>query len=248
MQKQGSSLFKVASILLLIWGVIAVIVNGIQLIDVAPYLKLLGGGLLFGMILLLLSTVVMAVAGIMGVSAGKKPEKAGSCQIIGIAALAMLLLGTILLLTGVGSQGVNWIFTIIGVVLTSLYIIGAKQQKNAPAEPVNPYGYNANNPYMNQNYMNQNFANQPLPGQQAPMGQPSPAAQAAAPMQNAAAQTVEAVQNTAAQAAESVQDTAAQAVETVQEAAAQAPAGPLYPWQKGYAEANQTAGQKNDQQ
>ena len=67
-------------------------------------------------------------------------------------------------------------------------------------------------------------------------------------MQNAAAQTVEAVQNTAAQAAESVQDTAAQAVETVQEAAAQAPAGPLYPWQKGYAEANQTAGQKNDQQ
>ena len=59
MQKQGSSLFKVASILLLIWGVIAVIVNFAQLVQYGSLLGLLGGGILFGMILLLLSTVVM---------------------------------------------------------------------------------------------------------------------------------------------------------------------------------------------
>ena len=165
MQKQGSSLFKVASILLLIWGVVAVIVNGVQLIDVAPYLKLLGGGILLGMILLLLSTVVMAVAGILGVVNSKKPEKAGTCFSIGLVALAMLLLGTILLLAGIGSAAVNWIFTIIGVVLTGLYIMGAKQQKDMPAEqPVNPYGFNPNNPY-NSQYNNQNFSSTSVPNQ-----------------------------------------------------------------------------------
>jgi hypothetical protein len=163
MQKQGSSLFKVASILLLIWGVIAVIVNFAQLVQYGSLLGLLGGGILFGMILLLLSTVVMALAGILGVVNGKKPEKAGLCMIIGIIALAALLLGTILLLAGIGGDGVNWIFTIIGIVLTGLYIFSAIQQKNAPAAPVNTYnpnGFNPNNPYMNQGpqnpYMNQN--------------------------------------------------------------------------------------------
>ncbi|MBO4289614.1 MAG: hypothetical protein J5865_05900 [Lachnospiraceae bacterium] len=150
MQKQGSSLFKIASILLLIWGVIAVIVNFAQLVDAGAVLRLLGGSVLFGLILLLLSTVVMTVAGLLGVINSKKPEKAGMCRIIGIAALALLLLGTILLISGIGSEVINWIFTLIGVILTGLYIYGANQLKNTPPEQsVNNYGYNPNNPYNN---------------------------------------------------------------------------------------------------
>lgn len=175
MQKQGSSLFKTASIILLVWGAIAVIVNGAQLGEYGPVLKMLGGGILFGMILLLLSTVVMLVAGILGVVNGKKPEKAGMCMIIGIAALAMLLLGTIILLASLGGDAINWIFTIIGIALTCLYIYGAMQQKNAPAAPpVNPYygqnGMNPGNPYMNQNYGGQ-APNPQNPYGQAPSGQ-----------------------------------------------------------------------------
>ena len=171
MQKQGSSLFKVASILLLIWGVIAVIVNGAQLAQYSSLLKMLGGGLLLGMILLLLSTVAMAIAGILGVVNGKKPEKGGLCMIIGIVALAMLLLGTILLLAGIGGSGVNWIFTIIGLALTALYIVGAMQLKKAPvAPPMNNYGFNPggfdpNNPYNNQapNTPNMPYSNYNVP-------------------------------------------------------------------------------------
>ena len=89
--------------------------------------------------------------------------------------MAMLLLGTIILLASLGGDAINWIFTIIGIALTCLYIYGAMQQKNAPAAPpVNPYygqnGMNPGNPYMNQNYGGQ-APNPQNPYGQAPSGQ-----------------------------------------------------------------------------
>ena len=151
MQKQGSTLFKVASILLLIWGAIALIVNLIQLIQYSGLLALVGGGLVFAFILLIASTAVMVIGGIMGLAGGKNPAKAKTFMIVGVIALALLLIGTIMILASIGGGGVNWIFTFIGVILTVIYIVGSLQLKNLPVNPpTNNYGGPYNNPYNNQ--------------------------------------------------------------------------------------------------
>lgn len=128
MQKQGNTVFKVASILLLIWGLIAFILNVKDLIAAGSLLALVGGALLFGLILLVASTAVMAIAGLLGLLGANKPGKGKTFKIIAIIAVVMLLVGTIIILTSiVGAAGVNWIFTIIGLGLCCFYIVTANQ-------------------------------------------------------------------------------------------------------------------------
>ena len=130
MQQKSPVLFKVASILMLVWGVITLIVNVSDLFSAFGLLAMVSGALLFGVILLMVSAVFMVIGGLMGLIGGSNPAKAKTFVILGGLAVCALVVGTIIILAVLGT-GVNWIFTIIGLALSCLYIVGALQLKNA---------------------------------------------------------------------------------------------------------------------
>ena len=130
MQNKGS-MIKPASIVLAIWGIIAFVVNLKSYLYYRTIFKAAGGMTVFAVLLLIAATGVMVVAGVLGFLNSNNPSKAGLCKLVGIIALALLWVGTIMVVATYGTEAVNWIFVIIGTALSAWYILSATQLANS---------------------------------------------------------------------------------------------------------------------
>lgn len=125
---KGTGFLKVTGILMIIGGAISVILGIIAALGVAALVYISDGtvssALLYtSVILMIVSAVAELVAGIIGVTNCKKPEKAGSCIVWGIIVAVLSVAGTIL--NSVGGGSFSAFSLILGLVLPVLYIIGA---------------------------------------------------------------------------------------------------------------------------
>lgn len=134
MEAKGAGFLKVTGILMIIGGGLAIILAIITILGIAALAYITDGvissGLLYAAgILSLVSAVAELVAGIIGVTNCKKPEKATSCVAWGIIVAALCIAGSIL--TVVGGSSFPVVSCLIGLVLPVLYIIGALKNKAA---------------------------------------------------------------------------------------------------------------------
>ena len=129
---KGTGFLKVTGILMIIGGAISVIMGIIAALGVAALVYISDGtvssALLYtSVILMIVSAVAELVAGIIGVANCKKPDKAGSCIVLGIIVAVLSVAGTIL--NSVGGGSFSAFSLILGLVLPILYIIGAVLNK-----------------------------------------------------------------------------------------------------------------------
>ena len=130
---EGSKLLKVSGILMIIGGSISLIIAIIAMIGIAVLAAMGGSAALLWLsgIMLLVGAVVEFVGGIIGVKNWNNLEKAQTCMVWGILAIALCVLSQILNLAGGGSFNVVSLAT--GLVLPVLYLIGALQNKKKTA-------------------------------------------------------------------------------------------------------------------
>lgn len=129
---KGTAFLKVTGILMIIGGAISVIMGIIAALGVAALVYISDGTvssvlLYTSVILMIVSAVAELVAGIIGVANCKKPDKAGSCIVLGIIVAVLSVAGTIL--NSVGGGSFSAFSLILGLVLPVLYIIGAVLNK-----------------------------------------------------------------------------------------------------------------------
>jgi len=128
----GIKMLKISSILLIIGGAIATILGIVSLLGIGALHAVFGGEIPLGLLyavagLALASGVISMIAGIIGVSACKKPEKSGTCIILGVLVVILTIVGQILNMKA-GNQ-FDFISIIIGLILPVAYIVGASQVK-----------------------------------------------------------------------------------------------------------------------
>ena len=125
---KGTAFLKVTGILMIIGGATSVIMGIIAALGVAALVYISDGtvssALLYAsVILMIVSAVAELIAGIVGVANCKKPDKAGSCIVLGIIVAVLSVAGTIL--NSVGGGSFSAFSLILGLVLPVIYIIGA---------------------------------------------------------------------------------------------------------------------------
>lgn len=130
-QAKGAGFLKVTGILMIIGGSLSIITALVAIIGVATLIALgAGTALLYAAgILSILSAVAQLIAGIIGVKNCKRPEKAQNCITWGVIVAALCVLGSILTVIGGGSFPIFSL--LLGLVLPTLYIIGAVKNKQA---------------------------------------------------------------------------------------------------------------------
>lgn len=130
-QAKGAGFLKVTGILMIIGGSISIIMALVAIIGIAALIALgAGTALLYAAgILSILSAVAQLIAGIIGVKNCKRPEKAQNCITWGVIVAALCVLGSILTVIGGGSFPIFSL--LLGLVLPTLYIIGAVKNKQA---------------------------------------------------------------------------------------------------------------------
>lgn len=135
----GRGKLKVTGILYIILGVIACL---------GGLVVLIGGGLLMASgeqtgvalgaaagvlsVLALVNAVLYLVVGILGVKNCGKPEKCGVNFVLGIVVLVLVAIGLVLNISISGISGAA--SSVIGLVLAILYLLGAKENKDAAAK------------------------------------------------------------------------------------------------------------------
>jgi len=129
---KGSGFLKVTGILMIIGGALALILAIVAILGVATLVYISDGELSSGILyascaLALVSAVAELVAGIIGVSNCKKPEKANTCIAWGIIVAVLCVLGVILNVVGGGDFSI--VSLLLGLVLPALYIFGAIKNK-----------------------------------------------------------------------------------------------------------------------
>lgn len=118
MKYSGKTLLKVISVIFILFGIISVIVSLIALINIAG----LGTGWVVATIIVLVSSLIELVIGILGY---KKSGDSGEARFFIITGF---VLGIILLISLVLSFSV---LTLIGFALPVLYIVGGYMLRNA---------------------------------------------------------------------------------------------------------------------
>lgn len=138
--EKSSKLLKVVSILMIIFGSIALLLGIFALIGA---MALMGGALglgtefaeavaeliLVAAVLTLVGAVIQFVAGIVGVKNHNKPDKAKVCIIFGILVALVQLISIVLDVAGGGFTATTGISIVIGLVIPVLYLLGAFQLK-----------------------------------------------------------------------------------------------------------------------
>ena len=183
MERQGSKMLKVTSILLIVFGALGLLTDLMIIValsdeglwDMAGRYGYGMGTLNVAFICLVLSTIFMLIAGIVGVNSWYKKEKAGACTMLGLIIIGLIVLGVILeiiffskLASAYGRrnpfEGLNVVLALggaISLVVPILYLVGASKLKNMQFAPVNYNGYynGYNQGYAGQNY-GQGYTNQ----------------------------------------------------------------------------------------
>jgi len=137
---QGSKLLKVTSILMIVFGSIALLLGIFATIGA---LAILGGAVAIGTdgaelvgelvmaaaVAALLGAVIQFVAGIIGVKNYNKPEKATICIVFGILVALIAVVSLAFDLAG-GQFGLPQVFSILlSMAIPVLYLVGALQLK-----------------------------------------------------------------------------------------------------------------------
>ena len=133
MEKKSNVLLKVAGILMIVGGAIAMVVGIIAVIAALAVAAIAGseadtGLLTIAAILVLVSAIVEFIAGILGAANASKPEKAQTCIIFGVIVIICSLLGNVITIVAGGTF--NVFSAILGLALPVLYLIGAFQSKS----------------------------------------------------------------------------------------------------------------------
>ena len=163
MQKQGSTLLKVTSILMIIFSALGVCygllivamfsdvtsISGMNIWELLEEAGLTSGPLALSLICLFLAAVLELIAGIIGVSSWYKREKAGTCTVFGWLIILLLIAGIVFelifvvqiidqsgVLSGFATLIVSSVLGgAISLVLPILYLIGANKLKNMQPQP-----------------------------------------------------------------------------------------------------------------
>ncbi|MDR2586573.1 MAG: hypothetical protein LBC84_10235 [Prevotellaceae bacterium] len=133
MENKSNMLLKVTAILMIIGGIFISIVGIIAVVGtgVIAAIGINSGLLMTASVLALLSGIVNLIAGIVGVGAASKPQKASKCIFWG--SLVVLLCVASNALSMVGGLPLNFTSLAIGLVLPGLYLLGAFQLKKKAA-------------------------------------------------------------------------------------------------------------------
>ena len=126
----GSKMLQVISILMIVFGAIATVIDLIALIGV--FVLIAAGAsplLILATILLIAGGIGELVVGIIGVINCKDPSKAQMLLICGIVIAALTLLGN--LLSMVWGGDFNFFGLLSGLLFPILFTVGAVQLKNA---------------------------------------------------------------------------------------------------------------------
>jgi len=131
MERKSNTLLKVAGILMIIGGGLSIILGIVAVLGVGLLAALgVNSGLLtLASIIVLISGVVMLIAGILGAKNAAKPEKAQSCIIFGIIVIVLAILGNVLSIAA-GTE-MNYLSLGTGLILPILYLVGAFQSKKS---------------------------------------------------------------------------------------------------------------------
>ena len=134
----GSKMLQVVSILMIVFGAIATVVDLISLIGVFALIALGASPLLIlACLLLIAGGIGELVVGIIGVINCKDVSKAQMLLTCGIVVGALTLLGNVLYMIW-DSFNVFSLFS--GLLFPILFIVGAIQLKNGPSNPMGPGG------------------------------------------------------------------------------------------------------------
>ena len=177
MQKHGSTMLKVVSIIMLVFAGLGILMDimmiamfsdisalsGESIWTAAERLGLPTGTLNIALICLFLAVILETIAAIIGICNWYRKEKGGTCIALGWIIIVLIIVGVIFeviffnrLIALSSSYFSFYSFStglalsgIVNLVLPILYIIGAAKLKNLPPPPA-PYGpgyYNGYNPY-----------------------------------------------------------------------------------------------------
>ena len=127
----GSKMLQVVSILMIIFGAIAVVFELIGLLGLAVIIEFYGlsGMLYLAYILLMIGAIAELVVGIIGVTGCKDPSKAQMLLTCGIVIIAITVLGNLLSIIFY-SDGFNVFSLASGLLFPILFTVGAVQMKN----------------------------------------------------------------------------------------------------------------------
>ncbi len=131
---KGQKVLKVASILMIIGGVIAAVAGVIGILGVTALVALAGSadgaGLLYASTTIVtVASIIQFIAGIKGIGACCLPEKAAGCIKWGITIVVLSIISMIIGLIGGADFSITSL--VLNMLLPGLYIYGAMQMKDA---------------------------------------------------------------------------------------------------------------------
>lgn len=148
-KKTGSTLVKVAGIIMIVGGAISIITGIIRIVAMGVLAAVVAeygismGGLVFGCILAIVGAIAELIAGIVGAKNSAKPEKATAIMVWAIIVAVISILATIIVDVGsnalvasvpdaasaLNTTGSTIISIVSGMVLPALMFVGALQLK-----------------------------------------------------------------------------------------------------------------------
>ena len=138
--EKSSKLLKVTSILMIIFGSLALLLGIFALIGALAIMggalglgtdgaQLVGELILVAAVVALIGAIIQFVAGIVGVKNYNKPEKANVCVVFAVLVALVTVASTVFNAIG-GDFGTTQIISLlIGLVIPVLYMVGALQLK-----------------------------------------------------------------------------------------------------------------------
>lgn len=156
--RTGSKLLKVSAILMIVFAAIAIAfglvaaIGGGLIIGAASGSTMAGVGVLLVLtIISLLSSLLMLIAGIVGVKNWDKPAKAQSCIVFGVIMVVLQIISFISALVKASNSYTDTVGAaifggIIGLVLPVLYLVGARKLKEMAITPQEPIAAPAQTP------------------------------------------------------------------------------------------------------
>jgi len=143
--RRSSTLLKVVSILMIIFGGIGLLLGLLGLVGAGMLTQLdidadLAQLAMVASVVLLIGSAIQLVAGIVGVKNHNKPENSKVCMIFACIVILLQLFGNIFDIATGGFTGTTIFNVLIGLVIPVLYLIGTLQLKKL-AEGVQEQNY-----------------------------------------------------------------------------------------------------------
>ena len=129
----GRGQLKVTGILYIIFGALGLLLSLALLLAAGAGTVGIALGAVAGILgaITVLTAVFYLILGILGVRNCDKPEKCGVNFVLGIIVLVLVVIGLVVNVATTGPSGA--LSSVVGLVLSILYVMGAKENKDAHA-------------------------------------------------------------------------------------------------------------------